>query len=132
MKPLNKSANAVMRKLVDGIDENNSYKKIDNSNTIFMPVVVEWIGKNRIGDVFSIAHYYEQNGDLMRDPEMTFWRGGDGNFYPVTFRQDHLGIYEESIYQTETSYMIRKKTQSDHAHFANMWMKNIKYQQGIK
>jgi hypothetical protein len=131
MKHINKSAAKVMFKLIEGISENNSYKKIDNSTTIFMPVVVERLGKNTMGDVYSVCHYYEQNGDLMRDPDMVFWHGTDGNFYPVSFQQDNLGIYEQSVWLDGQKYMIRQKQQSDHAVFANIWMKNIKYQQGL-
>jgi len=43
----------------------------------FMPVVIERIG----ADTYSIAHYGQQNGDLMADPEMTF--RGDGT--PLTY-----------------------------------------------
>lgn len=41
----------------------------------YMPLVIELIGEQvstpfGIGKLYSLAHYYEQNGDLMRDPEM--------------------------------------------------------------
>ena len=45
---------------------------------------------SRIGpDTYSIAHYGQQNGDLMADPEMTF--RGDGT--PLTYRNDYVGAY---------------------------------------
>ena len=44
----------------------------------------------------SVAHYYTQNGDLMRDPEMVFEVGPDGAFHPVSYQQDNLGIYQEA------------------------------------
>lgn len=37
----------------------------------FMPLVIETIGRNQ----FSVAHYYEQNGDLIADPEVIFLTG---------------------------------------------------------
>ena len=41
----------------------------------------------------SVAHYGEQNGDLMRDPAMVFEVDATGNFHPVSFQQDNLGVY---------------------------------------
>src|SRR5690349_5579060 len=39
----------------------------------FMPLVVEAIGPGPRGlPMVSVAHYYEQNGDLMKDPDMVF------------------------------------------------------------
>ena len=41
-----------------------------------MPVSVEVVGTRPQGAlIVSIAHYYEQNGDLMADPEATFVGG---------------------------------------------------------
>ena len=43
-----------------------------------------------------IAHYYEQNGDMMRDPDVVFVIGADQYVYPISYRQDGLGTYPES------------------------------------
>ena len=50
-----------------------------NNNPAYMPVVVEKVGRlPGYGEIISIAHYEEQNGDLMADPEMEFTIiGGD-------------------------------------------------------
>ena len=74
----------------------------------FMPVVIERIG----ADTYSIAHYGQQNGDLMADPELTF--RGDGT--PLTYQNDYVGIYTETC----------------DVEFVNLWMRNIAEQQGIK
>ena len=49
----------------------------------FMPLVIEKCGENHL----SVAHYYEQRGDLMRDPEIVFSLA-DGEWTPFEFRQD--------------------------------------------
>lgn len=135
MKHLSAAAEKVMNKLINGLTEECNHKRIDNSNTIFMPVVVEQIGKNYFGNEYSIAHYYEQNGDLMADPEMIFWQGGDGHFYPVYFKQDGAFAIEQiSAFVDPDNYKnfkVRLKWQSDHTAFANTWMRNIKQQQGL-
>ena len=43
--------------------------KIDNSDGTYMPVYIELIGRIDKYDFFSLAHYGQQNGDAMRDPE---------------------------------------------------------------
>lgn len=139
MKALNKTAIKIMIKLTDGLTSENSHKKIDNTDGVFMPVVVEWIGNienTGSGDIYSVAHYGEQNGDLMRDPEMTFWEGNDldGNraFYPISYRNDYMGTDQESALFSDgklTGYRVRM--QADQTSFANTWMKNIRHQQGL-
>ena len=32
------------------------------------------------GPLYSVAHYYEHNGDMMRDPDMEFLKSHDGYF----------------------------------------------------
>ena len=70
MKAVGKFAEQILKTLVEALKDVEDHKKVDNSGGAFMPVSVEFIGKCRLGDLFSVAHYYEQNGDLMRDPEM--------------------------------------------------------------
>ena len=41
--------------------------------------------------MIAVSHTYTQNGDLMRDPEMTFQVDREkGTLEPLTFRQDAL------------------------------------------
>ena len=50
-----------------------------------MPLHLEWIDT----DVIAVSHTYVQNGDLMRDPEMTFRVDREkGTLEPLTFQQD--------------------------------------------
>lgn len=97
----------------------------------FMDVAVEYIGDCNLGAMFSIAHYYKQNGDLMRDPEMCFIKGGDDEYYPYYYRQDGLGIERECVRWDEKGNVqgIQKTEQSSQAVFAGTWMRNIKNQQ---
>ena len=97
----------------------------------FMDVTVENIGKCNLGPLFSIAHYYEQNGDLMRDPEMCFIKGADGEYYPYYYRIDGLGIERECIRWDEEGNVqgIQTIEQGNQAVFSGTWMRNIKQQQ---
>ena len=75
--------------------------------------------------VYSLAHYSEQNGDLMADPEMTFGEC-DQEFFPLSFRNDYIGVYQEVI--TE---QVNLKLQQELAEFADMWLQNVVDQQNL-
>lgn len=137
MRPLNLKAQKVMDRLTTGITRENSHTRVDNNKpgSAFMPVVVEWVGDCKLGDVFSIAHYYEQNGDLMADPEMTFLKASaSGKYFPMSFKMDGLGgIYREGlIWEDGEPKHINAREQREEAIFAGEWMQNIKWQQFTK
>ena len=132
MKAINQRAKKVMDKLTEGLDEIDNHKKVDNTKGAFMPAVVERIGKCDLGQIYSIAHYYEQNGDLMRDPDMEFLKGADGEYYPISFWQDApLKRDEVVVWKDGTIVGYNEKGQAELVTFANKWMKNIKEQQGL-
>jgi len=144
MKKLNKNATATFMRLLQLINNKEHVKLLSEG---FMPLVMEKLHENihteyGEGTLFSLAHYYTQNGDAMRDPEMCFLavdlreslRHKDYLFvFPTMYQQDNLGIYEESVTienNTVTSY--KPAWQQAHAGFANLWMKNIQQQGFLK
>ena len=137
MKSLNKKATKIIQKLYDAMFNKpymieKGYAKIKNSEGC-MPVVVELVGDiNGYGKVISIAHYGEQNGDLMADPEMTFVIV-DNKYYPISFKNDYVGLYQEVFDFNEDGEpeAIDKKLQSNLTDFANEWMISIKEQQSL-
>ena len=134
MKCLNEQAEAIFRKLTEGLVKVGDHRKVDNAPGSFMAVSVEIIGRSGLGPLISVAHYYEQNGDLMRDPDVVFLIGADRHVYPISFRQDNLGIYLESAYVEDGVWKVRVKMQADLCSFCNQWMRNIDDQQqlGVK
>ena len=128
MKSVNQKARAVLHQLAEMAEANGGHIKIDNGPG-FMPVHVEHIGNN----CMSVAHYGEQNGDAMRDPEIVFWEGADLGWYPVSYRNDYLGINREAVTEWDgarpKSYLPRE--QADEAVFSGTWMDNISQQQGL-
>lgn len=138
MKPLSKLANQVLYTI-----SRQHYQKIQKSSG-FMPVVVEEVGTidgvTGTGRIISVAHYYEQYGDLMADPEMTFLESqnpatGKTIYYPMSFTQHgSIAMYRESVTIGENGQIqgYRPRMQADQASFANQWMKNIKAQQGLE
>ena len=133
LQPIGVSAQKVMEKLIEGISQGGN-KKIDNTGGAFMSVSVERVGSISWGPLFSVTHYYEQNGDLMSDPDMVFLQGASGKFYPISYQQDGLGIYQEVIAETDEDGKVlkyRPKLSKELATFANQWMRNIKDQQKL-
>ena len=131
MRAINKRAQVVMDVLIEGLRSRDPHKKLDNGSG-FMPVVVELIGATDAGPIYSVAHYGELNSDLMRDPEMTFLKGSDGRFYPLDFRNDYAGVWNECVeFDRGNITGWRPKAQKDLAIFAGIWMQNIKYQQTL-
>jgi len=93
-----------------------------------MPLSIEILDDNQI----SLCHYGELNGDLMRDPEMIFFRDSKCDYYPFYYRNDYV-IFEQFTGKiVENKLVIRKaKYQASQVEFANLWMENIKEQQRI-
>jgi len=113
----------------------------------FMPLVMEITDENistsfGIAKLYSLAHYYELNGDLLSDPQMIFMvvdnRKDEKDFenisiFPQAFQQDNLGIFEESILiKNKKADSFKKTWQDGHASFANDWLRNISRQGFLK
>ncbi len=134
MRHINQKAKKIMDKLIEGLTPDNSHKKIDNAKGSFMAVHVEYLREvPPYGPLFSVAHYYEQNGDMMRDPDMEFLKAHDGNYYPAYFRQDGVGLEQEVFIYDENGQIrqFKPRLMRDLASFAGTWMENIKHQQRL-
>ena len=92
-----------------------------------MPLHLEWIGANEI----AVSHTYVQNGDLMRDPELTFRVDREkGTIEPLTFQQDgSIQIYQE-VYPEPNRWI--PQLSRDLSTFAQQWFKNISEQGYLK
>jgi hypothetical protein len=82
----------------------------------------------------SVAHYGEQNGDLMRDPEMCFELGfaGGAHLNPFYYRNDYLGIEQWSRFITEGQYAYREQLHRQQEAFAMQWDKNLRSQRFLE
>jgi hypothetical protein len=144
MKKLNQQATRIFCQLLDkmGIE---TYIRLTSDD--FMPLVMEQIGEliqtpYGIGQCYSLSHSYEQNGDLMRDPEMVFIVVDNRKetkdyhligIYPQMYQQDNLGLYEESACIENNAIITYKPfLQKEHGSFASQWLQNIKQQGFLK
>ena len=100
----------------------------------YMPLSVEEIGSSGDGyRLVSLCHYGEQNGDLMRDPDIVFLfhNGPDGAAAePVSFRNDYLGIVHDVYRYDEVGRRthVLPTLKQDLKEFAEGWFATLKDQ----
>jgi hypothetical protein len=100
-------------------------------NPPYMRLVIEGIGCAPDGrQLVSVAHYYEQNGDLMRDPEMVFLANP---WFPVSFQQDGgIPLCQEAVIFDGARVLTRPKLFKQLKSFARTWNRNIGEQGFVK
>ena len=108
------------------------YLKIDREG--YMELVIEAIGEPGPSGLpsISVAHYGEQNGDAMCDPEMCFElvtaEDGTQTLNPWYWRNDYAGIEQWSRNLIDGRYVELAKLHREHGSFATMWDNNIRFQ----
>ena len=131
MRHLNPVATRIFECLVQGLEAVGDSKRVANNDS-YMQVIVEFTGTYGKASIFSVSHYGEQNGDLMCDPDMTFLLGTGGQVYPLSYRNDYVGVDQIAV-RLETGSKIRfnEKLQYELVDFAQDWFGNINEQQDL-
>lgn len=134
MESLNKTATKTFLKMLSMMTPGVPSLTINHAAGSFMAVHLELIsdGVTLItnGSIYSLAHYYLQNGDLVPDPDMTFFVSVNREvIIPLSYR-DSFGT-REAIYKNNGQWYINKATAADHRSFASLWLRNIKFQQSL-
>jgi hypothetical protein len=124
MKPLAKVTGDVLDALTAGLLV-GAARKIDNTAGTYMAVHVDRLSQSS----FSVAHYYEQNGDLVCDPDGVFLKTAAG-WLPVTL-QLCTGAYTRALELDEHDKPVKWNPGAyrELSGFAAMWLRNIKDQQ---
>lgn len=110
-------------------DGNDGHVRLESGS--YMPLMIENLGYAALGNpVYSMAHYGEQNGDAMADPDMEFSVDfKNGIIIPLTFQNDYMGCFQQVFTVTDegkTKYFPRLLTDLDD--FLRIWLKNIEAQ----
>ena len=127
MKTLDRKASEILRGLLA-----LQTTKIDNTDGVYMPVHIEIIDRTDKYNHISLAHYGQQNGDAMRDPEMLFALHKETQqFIPYYYRNDYCGIEQNSVKWSEDGIALNPRLQAEHTTFANQWLRNIATQQHL-
>ncbi len=127
---LNRKATEIFDRIMvlydQAIFEGKEYLKLDNDSN-YMYLAVE---KPYGDDIISLAHYGNQNGDAMRDPEMMFLCK-NGRYYPMYYHNDYMHVVQESMFLSGERWKVNPRIQKGQRDFANMWLSNIQEQQEI-
>lgn len=88
------------------------------------PMLDRFNGQNSLA--FSMAHYFEQNGDLCQDPEMVLFYYPELNAVEAySFQQAIPPIYQEVFPEPGKVYPRRQRELNN---FLSQWLRNIKNQ----
>ena len=112
----------------------NGHLKIENPP--YMALSIDYLcdGPHK-QPMIAVAHNYEQNGDIMADPDMQLEIGPDINgeltLYPISYQNDGLGI-AQSVYVIRNGQLIGyySKLKKELSAFLKVWEKNL-CQQGF-
>ena len=103
-------------------------------NPPWMPLDIEEIGISGPNGLptISVAHYGQQNGDAMRDPEMLFEMRREPSGIELSayyWRNDYLGIEQYSSYRDEAGRLVvHPAMKQQHQTLASMWDRNLRSQ----
>jgi hypothetical protein len=94
---------------------------------------IEHIGTTWNGcHLVSVAHYYEQNGDLMKDPDVEFLvddRVEPWEFATVSFEQSSPPIYQRFIQIDDRRIVVSDRHgKKDCEEFVRLWERNLRDQ----
>ena len=131
-----------MQHIQQMIDQHGGYEAVRTrylrlENPPLMRLVIEVIGGPYPNGAYevSVAHYSEQNGDAMRDPEITFLvsPADQGTTWtPLTFENSYLGCYQV-VASVSSAGLIEARDPAlmrDLRDFATQWDRNL-LQQGF-
>ncbi|WP_419807113.1 DUF6908 domain-containing protein [Terriglobus sp.] len=106
------------------------YLKVDNPP--YMELVIEATDESGPCGLpaLSVFHYGEQNGDAMRDPEMSFELGfaGGAHLNPFHWRNDYVAIEQWSRFASDGLYRFHTQLHEQHERFAKLWDRNLRQQ----
>lgn len=114
---------------VRACEANDGHIKIESDG--YMPLTIEklWYGDCYGNPIFSITHYGVQNGDLMRDPDITFSIDPKNKrIIPQTFQNDYVGLYQEVFKEINGKMMYSQSLLRSLDQFLWDWLKNLEYQ----
>ena len=103
-------------------------------NPPYLPLILEATDESGpLGlPVVSVAHYGEQNGDPMRDPEMLFELSrpilSTLRLVPFYWRNDYVAVEQFSRSIVGDHYVFVPKLFEQHQNFADEWDKNLRAQ----
>lgn len=119
-----------MLPLIEGmIDTEKNYRKMSAGEAL-NPLTIEKLYDLEDGrTVYSMTHYFKQNGDMMKDPDMEIAVDVKNQMVEaLTFENSGMGIYQEVYLYENGKKMYRPRLKKELNNFLFQWLKNIKEQ----
>ena len=120
-KQMQRSIETILKalKLLDRFNTLSSFS-VKIVNGPYMPLSIE-----KYGTQVTVTHYFEQNGDLVPDPDMEFEIASDGEWYPVAI-QHATGHYSRCVLEDGNGTIrINIRERLDQKRFADLWARNL-------
>jgi len=104
--------------LLDDFQSQDSFH-VRFEKTGYQPLVIE-----RHGEMISVAHYFEQNGDLIADPDVELHYP---SWVPTGITQAFFG-YRAKFIERDGKTFVDTRFHQEVSSFLSMWARNIKAQ----
>lgn len=105
------------------------YKKFRSGGLMDFNMETIRIEKDHV--VIALSHYYEQNGDLMADPDMEVrvytdkdWKYAEA----LTFQQDSVGAYQQVYKEIHGKQLVNQSLKLSLNRFLLNWLRRIQIQ----
>ncbi len=130
LTPVSLRARAILDRLTPRLTTFASRIKFDNAPGSCLAVHVEYVDRLKDGQLYKVAHYCEQSGDLLRYPEVVFLKDITANYYPISYQQDGPWLYLPLVtFKEGTILRFQPKDQQAITTFCNTWISSIYAQQ---
>lgn len=105
--------------------ENDGYARLKSAG--FMDLVIDPIAKDGRWLIFSMAHYYKQNGDRVPDPDMVVRIDPDAGMADVQNYHDSFG-FRQVYHRIDGHTLIDITAKRELNAFLGKWLTNLKRQ----
>lgn len=119
-------------KIIPGLIEHlergvESGKSVVDPDGGLMDLHMDNLGKDKDGNyLISLMHNYQQEGDVMRDPDMEIrLMPGMQAAEALTFHQSNPPVYQNVYVQREGKQLVNLKLKKQLNAFLNQWLRNI-------
>ncbi len=120
MKKSIESVLAKNGKLKEFYEKENFHFKIKSEG--YMDLVIE-----KHGNKIIVAHYFEQNGDLIPDPDFEML-DANGYWLPVALQMATGHHFVARKCDADGRELVNVRQHNEQIRFSHMWAKNISYQ----
>ena len=130
MKPLDRQAERVFKKLTEGLSKVGDCQKINDA------IMAEVVEQTKLGPIISIKQFFElPNGRFVRDTDVSFLissieaitgnlvKDADERIYPISRWRN--GLTEETLVIKDGRWNVRLELQNKICRFADRWMLDI-------